>query len=288
MSLSARIPSTAGTNLFVPALYSNKVIDAAKKDLVAWDAIAGDWRNDLVKGNILYIPKTNVVDAIEIVVNTKGAATNPLNTTGVTLTIDQWYQAPVDIDDMTMKQSQVRVESIAVEESAYAIKVIMDTSVCTLFSVLGGYSATAYGTDGQTLSDDILIYCMETLDEADVPRDGKRSLMIDPSAMADMIKIDKFVSAMYVQLGAVENGVVAKNHPIYGCSIRVTNNLVTKSVGSYACMLHAKAIASAAQIENAFVLPYPDLHTTRYSCDALWGVKVAQEYWGVPFYTRKT
>ena len=289
MALSARVPSGADTNTFVPKLYCQRVIDAAKKELVAWDAISSEWRNDLVKGNILYIPKTNVVTATEVAVGTKADRLNPFATGAVTLTIDQWYEAPVDIDYMTLRQTQADMEGAAAREAAYAIDVKMDTSVCTLFSSLGGYSTSAYGADGQTLTDDILIYLKETLDESDVPMvTADRSLICDPSSLADILKIDKLVAADYVKIGAVANGIIG--HSVYGCTVRVTNNLVAVSAGtgSYGCMLHKRAIASAAQIDTAWVKEYEDLHLRRYHSESLWGVIEAQDTFGIPYFTRKS
>ena len=289
MALSARVPADADTNKFVPKLYCQRVIDAAKKELVAWDAISSEWRNDLVKGNILYIPKTNVVTATEVAVGTKADSLNPFATGAVTLTIDQWYEAPVDIDYMTLRQTQADMEGAAAREAAYAIDVQMDTSVCTLFSSLGGYSTSAYGADGQTLTDDILIYLKETLDEADVPMvTADRSLICDPSSLADILKIDKLVAADYVKIGAVANGIIG--HSVYGCTVRVTNNLVAVSAGtgSYGCMLHKRAIASAAQIDTAWVKEYEDLHLRRYHSESLWGVIEAQDTFGIPYFTRKS
>lgn len=288
MALSARVPANADTNLFIPKLYAQQVIDAAKKNLVAWDAITSEWRNDLVKGNILYIPKTNAITATEVVVGSKKASQDPFATTGITLTINQWYEAPVDIDYMTLRQSGVDMGGESAKEAAYAIDVQIDTSVCTLFSTLGGYSTAAYGTDGQTLSDDILIYLKETLDESDVPMNREdRSLICDPSALADMLKIDKLVAADYVKkVGNIENGIIGNS--VYGCVVRVTNNLVTSGTGNYGCMLHKRAIASAAQIENTWTKEYEDLHQRRYQAEALWGVIEAQDSFGIPFYTRLT
>jgi len=286
MALSARTPTTAGTNLYVPALYSKKVTEATKKTLVCWDAVTSEFRNDLVLGNILYLPKTNVVTATEVVVGTKGTATNPLNTTGVTLTINQWYEAPIDVDDMTMRQTQANIEAECVKEAAYGVKVQVDTSVATLFSTLGGYSTSAYGSDGQTLSDDIILYLKQTLDEADVPMvTADRSIIVDPSGLVDMLKIDKLVAADYVARGNVENGIIGNS--VYGCVVRVTNNLVAASTGAYGVMLHKKAIASALQIDKSWSWHFKDLHQMRYHSEALWGVIELQDAFGVPFFTRK-
>jgi hypothetical protein len=287
MGLSARVPSTTDTNLFIPKIYSNKVEEAVKSNLVAWGAIDSSWQSELTKGDILYIPKSNTVTATEVVVGTKGTTLNPLNTTGVTLTINQWYEAPVDIDYMSIRQKGADPEGVASTEAGYAINVRMDTAVCTLFSSLGGYSTSAYGTDGQTLTDDLLLYLVETLDESNVPRDGNRSLIIDPAALIDMLKIDKFIASQYVNIGAVTNGEIGKS-PIYSCTVRVTNNLVAATTGNYACMLHKKAIAGAAQIDKTWVKEYEDLHLRRYQAETLFGVIELNDAFGIPFFTRKS
>jgi len=286
MALSTRVPSGADTNLFIPKLYCNRVIDAAKSELVAWDAISSEWRDDLVKGNVLYIAKTNVVVATEVSVGTRRASLDPFATTGVTLTIDQWWEAPIDIDYMTLRQTHIDMEGAAAREAAYGIRNKIDDTVCALFNDLGGYTASAYGTDGQTLTDDILLYLKETLDEADVPMVlDERSLIIDPSALVDMLKIDKLVAADYVKIGAIVNGIIGNS--VYGCKVRVTNNLEAATTGAYAVMLHKRAIASAAQMDTAWVKEYEDLHLRRYQAEALWGVIEAQDSFGIPFYTRK-
>lgn len=284
MALSARVPSTAGTNKFVPAIYAQRVVDAAHSQLVAWDAITSEWRNDLAMGNILYIPKTNTVTATEVVVGTKGTALNPLNTSAVTLTIDQWYEAPVDIDYMTIRQTQADVEEIAAKEAAYAVQKKIDSTVCALFSALNGGSLP--NSDGAALDDDTLLAMKETLDEADVPMNrADRSLICDPSALVDMLKIDKLVAADYVKIGNIQNGIIGNS--VYGCVVRVTNNLTAATTGAYGCMLHKRAIASAAQIQDTWVKEFQELHERRYHAEALWGVIELQDSFGVPFYTRK-
>lgn len=286
MGLSARTPTTIKTYYYVPAVYSNKVIDTMKMNLVAWDSIDSEWSSQLTKGDTLYIPRYNTVTASEVVVGTKGTALNPFNTAGATLSIDSWYEAPVDIDYMTLKQTQVNPESIAADQAAYAIKVKMDTAVCTLFYGLGGYTASGLGSDGQTLTDDLLLEMVETLDEADVPRDGNRFLIIDPSAVVDLLQIDKFIAAQYTSIGAVNNGIIGKS-PIYGCTVKVTNNLKAATTGSYGVLMHKKALAGVAQIQNSWTKEFEELHQRRYHCEALWGVAEVNDSFGIPFFTRK-
>jgi len=283
MALATRAPSTALTNKAVPELYGNLVIDAAKSIMVCFDCINAVWVSGLVKGSVFYIPKTNVVVATEIVTGTAGSALNPLNTTAVTLTIDQFYEAPIYFDTMTMSQSQLDLAGIAAKESSYAIAKVVDTSVATLFSTLNG--SVLIGADGQTLIDDILLSVKQTLDEADVPNED-RFLVIDPSALSDMFKFDKFIANMYGNTGAVASGMVG-NSPVYGCQVRVTNNLVAATTGAYAVMMHRGAIAGKIQIDSAYVEEFKREHQILFSVDGLWGVIEAQDTFGVPFYTRK-
>lgn len=286
MALSARVPSTTSTNLYSPSIYLNKVIEASKSQLVNVAAVNTEWLSGAAKGQIFYIPKTNTVTASEVVVGTKGTALNPLNTTGVTVTMNQWYEAPVDIDDMSKFQSQVALDNYASAEAAYAIDAAVDLYVSSFYSTLNGSSVQ--GTDGSAITDDLLIYCMELLDEANAKRDGNRSLILDPSAVADMMKFDKFVTQAYVgAAGAVANGVVMAGHPIYGCSVRVTNNLTASSTGNYCVMMHKDAIACKVQIHNAWQKEFKELHETRYHSEALYGASEAQDALGVPFYSRK-
>src|SRR3990172_6781799 len=226
MALSDRTPTTFKTNLFIPAVYAATVVKAAKKNLVCFDAIDSSWRSNLKKGDTLYIGKTNVVTATEVVVGSNGSALNPFNTTGITLVINQWYEAPVYIDDMSLHQTQVDAEAQAAEEAAYAVDLRIDTSVATLFSALNGGSLPGQ-SDGQTFTSDLAEDLVETLQEADVPWDGNISLITDPSGLSDMLKIDKLLSADFAGLkGILVNGVIGASSLVWGAKVRVTNNLV--------------------------------------------------------------
>lgn len=285
-SLSARVPSGADTAGFVPEVWSQLTIDAAKKQLVAWDATNHSWQTDLKVGDTVNIGLINHVTATEVVVGTKGSSLDIATGSKLQLLMDQWYEAPIDVDYMTQRQSQIDWGTKARGEAEYAIRVKVDSTVTALYASLNT-SAGVKGADGTAVDDDLLIDLMELLDENDVPRDGNRFLIIDPSAVADMMKYDKFVSTLYVQQGSVENGTVAANHPVYGCHVRVTNNLSGATTGAYAAMLHREAIASALQIETPWRKEFEELHETRFQHEALWGVLEVRDTFGVCFYTRK-
>ena len=286
MALSARTPTGADTAGFVPEIWSQLIIDAAQKELVAWDATDHSWQKDLKLGDTVNIGITNHVTATEVVVGTKASSLNIATGTKLQLVMDQWYESPIDVDYMTLKQSQIDWGAQCRKEAEYSIRVKVDSTVCALFSSLN-VSAGVKGADGEELTDDLLLEIKELLDEADVPMDNDRFLIMDPSALSDMLKYDKFVAQQYVAIGAVNNGQIGRT-PIYGCAVRVTNNLTAATTGAYAVMMHRKAIASALQIESPWLKEFEELHQRRYQHEALWGVLEVRDTFGVCFYTRKS
>lgn len=286
MALSARTPTGADTAGHVPEIWSNLTVDAAKKNLVAWDATDHKWTIGKGRGDTINIAVTNHVTASEVVVGTKATAGDIATGTKLQLVMNQWWEKPVDFDTMTDYQSQTDWASKARAEAEYAIRVKIDSTVTALYSPLN--SATVKGTDGDKITDELLMDLKEILDENDVPDDGDRFLIIDPSVIRDMLEYDKFIAAAYVQQGAVANGQIGKGHPIYGANIRVTNALTaTSGVGAYAVMIHRLALASALQIESPWDELYKELHQHRYQFEALWGVKEIRNDFGVAFYSRK-
>ena len=281
MALSGRIPSTIKTNLFIPAQYSKNVLMALKHKLVVVPVVNHSYESEVVLGDTLYIPKTNVITATEVTVGTEGVQSNPFDTTGVTLTIDQWYEAPAPIDVMSRRQSQVNVVADAEAESAYAIKKQIDSSLCALFSSL----SSVLGTDGSAWTDALLISCVEQLDEADIDPEN-RVWIGDPSTKADIMGIDKFVKADYFASDAIPTGGFRKD--IYGAPLLWTNNLTAVGgTGSYGVYMHRDALAIAIQ-ENMSVdrVEQPLKHQIVINTTALWGVKELIDTAGVPIYTR--
>ena len=284
MSLSGRTPTDADAAGFVPEIWANQTIDEAEKNLVAWDATDHSWQKNLALGDTVNIGVINHVTASVVVVGTKASSLDIATGSKLQLLMDQWFEAPIDVDHMTIRQSQINWAAKARKEGEYSLRLKIDSTVCALYSALNT-DIGIKGADGSEIDDDLLIEIKELLDEADVPMDNDRFLMLDPSAVSDMLKYDKFIAAQYVAIGAVNNGQIGKS-PIYGCAVRVTNNLAAATTGGKAAMLHRQAIASALQIEVPWDEDYKELHQHRYQFEALWGVLEVRDTWGVCFYTR--
>jgi len=282
MALSARIPSGLDTNLFIPKQYSRNVLAAAKNNLVVVPIVNHSYETELTMGNIIYIPVSNTVTATEVTIGTEGVQKNPYANTGKTLTINQYYEAPVTIDTMSRRQSNVDLVAGAEVESGYAIAKQIDTSLCELFTDLGG--GTDYGTDGSAITDDVLIAAVEALDEADVPEEN-RSWVLDPSCKADIMKIDKFVRSDYFASDVIPTGGFRKD--VYGAPILITNNLVDGGTGNIGAYLHKDALAIAIS-EDMEVdrVEQPLKHQIVINTTALWGVTEIRDTFGCTILTR--
>ena len=284
-----RRPSDALTGEFVPEIWSAKIINHVRTNLPCIDVVDVSWRASLAKGDVLHIPvlttlTASVVDTT-VTAAISGNVQTTFGTTAESLTIDKWYEVPVQIDDSTRRQTHVpTLLEKAADNGAYAIEKVIDTDVNGLFSALSGSSV--YGADGQTFSDDILIALMEVLDEASVSRE-LRSLVGDPSTLADCYKIDKFMSYDYSKTpmggqGGYRGRIVAYDLPLF-----VTNNLTAATTGSYGVLIQKEAIGLAiqdpmdvkkARVESAA----SDLIYIR----AMWGADELRDTFGKSFYTR--
>lgn len=282
MAITARIPAGLDTNRFIPELYSKNVLVAVKNQLVATPRFNHSYEADLIMGDTLYIPQTNVITATEVTAGTEGVQKNPFNTTAITLTINQYWEAPVTIDFMSRRQSQVDLVAYAEGESAYAINKKIDGTVCALFSALS--DGTGYGTDGSAITDDVLVSAVEELDAADIPEEN-RSWILDPSAKADIIKIDKFVRSDYFAGDVVPTGGFRKD--IYGAPLLITNNLTVNSTGNYGVYAHRDAIAVIIS-QNLEVdrVEQPLKHQLVINTTALWGLIELRDDSGCPILTR--
>ena len=282
MAISARIPAGLDTNKFIPELFSKNVLVALKSELVVVPVVNHSYEKEVQMGDTLYIPRSQVVTATEVTIGTEGVQSDPWKT-AITLTIDQYFEAPVTIDYMSRRQSQVNLVSGAEVESAYALSKKIDSTLCDLFSTLNG--GTVSGADGSAWTDNVLIAAVEEVDEEDVPEKG-RVWVSDPSVKADIMKIDKFVRSDYFAADAIPTGGFRKD--IYGAPLLITNNLTAVGgTGSYGVYMHRDALAIAIQ-ENLDVdrVDQPLKHQIVINTNALWGVVVLRNTSGVPIYTR--
>jgi len=252
-------------------------------NLVVADCVNTEYRDDLKLGATVYIPATTEPSAAEVTPGT-ALTTSDVSTSGTSITVDKWYGTATEISEMANIEDAVGYLNKTAKSLSYSVAKVVDSALGARFSSLGSYSTSAYGTDGQTLTDDIIIYCMETLDEADVPEDD-RCIITDPSSKADLLKIDKFVRNDYVRNPVVATGQFGA---ICNMPVRITNNLTAASTGNYGVMMHRDALALVIQ-----KTPYTQKiveeikHRVVLQVKVIYGSAELRDTFGIPFYTRK-
>jgi len=282
---TTKVPSGIDTAGFIPELWSKKVLEAVHSRLVVVPVVNHTWEPELVQGDTMNVGILNTVTATAVTIGTEGSALDPMTGSMVPIVVNQYYEAPVAIEYPGRRQSQVKIEAEAQRESGYAIAKAIDSSLCALFSALSGGSKL--GTDGSAINDDVLIAAVEQLDESDVPEDD-RVWIFDPSARADLMKIDKFVRADYGYGDVIPVGGFRKD--VYGAPVLITNNLtaVSDGTGNYGVYMHRDALAIIAQENNQIDrVEQPLKHQVVINTTALWGVKEMRDTFGVAIYTRK-
>lgn len=285
---AARNPTDVLAGELVPEVWSTRVINHVRANLVAINVCNTQWRDQLAKGDKIWIPVMSTLAASDVDPSSTSAvltaASRGVAETAEYITISYWKENPVMIDDSSAMQTQVGdLLGLIADNAAYGLEKAIDTTVNTLFASL---TATWAGTDGQTFSDDIFINLIEGLDEADVPR-SNRALVVDPSTVADIYKIDKFMTFDYSTNPFATEGYIGRINA-YQTPVYITNNLYGSTTGAYGALLHKEAIGvvlqSGVKVEK---WREPTRHANVINSSCFYGTDVVRVTFGNYFYTRK-
>jgi N4-gp56 family major capsid protein len=281
--------TTAAT--FIPELWSDEVIAAYKKNLVMANLVSKmSFKGK--KGDTLHIPKP-----------TRGVASAKAASTQVTLQaatesevqvlVNKHYEYSRLIEDITEAQALASLRQFYTGDAGYALAKQVDTDLIRLgrgvqggdgsadydAAVLGGDGSTAYvdGTNvGTALSDAGIRTIIQTLDDADVPMDG-RVLVIPPSARKTLLGLARFTEQAFTgETGAgnsIRNGQVGD---VYGVKVYVTTNCDTATTATtrIGLMFTKDAFVLAEQMGVRSQTQYKQEYLgTLYTADMLYGVK---------------
>tara|TARA_Y100000310_G_C20520124_1_gene733226 strand:- start:191 stop:1048 length:858 start_codon:yes stop_codon:yes gene_type:complete len=270
------------TAKFVPEKFSKDVLMHTMSNLVVASRVNTVYRDDLRDGYKVSIPVMTEATDTEVTPGTVPTARDTASSP-VSITVDQWREASVEISDMANIEDTVGYLDFAAKSCAYRVAKRVDTTLGALFSALSGGSI--YGSDGQTLDDDAILAMMQGLDESDVPEDD-RSMILDPSSKVDLLKIDKFVRNDYVRESAIPTG---KFGNIYNMGVFITNNLTAATTGNYGVMMHRDALGLAIQRNpRSQIIRIPQEFRTLAMVDVIFGVAELRDTFGKAFYTRSS
>jgi N4-gp56 family major capsid protein len=281
------VTNTTGAT-FIPELWSDEIIAAYKQNLVMANLVSKmSFKGK--KGDTLHIPKP-----------TRGAAALKAASTQVTLQaatesevqvlVNKHYEYSRLIEDITETQALASLRKFYTGDAGYALAKQVDTDLIQLGrGAQGGNGTVAYdkaviASDGTTLytgsneaaiTDAGIRKVIQTLDDADVPMDG-RCLVLPPVARNVMMGLARFTEQAFV--GETGGGNTIRNGQIgnvYGVMVYVSTNCETATGDArIGMMFHKDAFVLAEQLGVRSQTQYKQEYLgTLFTSDMLYGVK---------------
>jgi N4-gp56 family major capsid protein len=245
--------TTAAT--FIPEVWSDEIIAAYKKSLVAANLIKKmSFKGK--KGDTVHIPAPTRGDASAKAASTQ--VTLIAATEGEkTVSINQHWEYSRLIEDIVEAQALTSLRQFYTDDAGYALGKKVDSTIIQLGRKANGGDGTAgytgaySGADGTTaytgtagaLTDAAIRRTIQRLDDNDVPMDG-RFLIVPPSTRNTLMGIARFTEQAFVgETGAsntIRNGEVGN---VYGIPVFVTTNADAATDGDRICLLAHKEFA---------------------------------------------
>ena len=281
------VTNTTGAT-FIPELWSDEIIAAYKQNLVMANLVSKmSFKGK--KGDTLHIPKP-----------TRGAASLKAASNQVTLQaatesevqvlVNKHYEYSRLIEDITEVQALASLRKFYTGDAGYALAKQVDTDLLQLGrGVQGGNGTIAYdkaviasdgatlytGTNEAAITDAGIRRIIQTLDDADVPMDG-RVLVLPPVARNVMMGLARFTEQAFVgDVGGsntIRNGEIGN---VYGVKVYVSTNCETATGDArIGMMFHKDAFVLAEQMGVRSQTQYKQEYLgTLFTSDMLYGVK---------------
>lgn len=281
---------------FIPEIWSDEIVAAYKKSLVAANLFKKmSWNGK--KGDTINIPVPTRGDAhlkaseTQVTLNTNSSSLIPV-------LINRHYEYSNLIEDITEVQSLSSMRRFYTDDAGYALAKAVDTDLIELGRTFNGgsdgagYNAAYIGSNGTTLynktagggagnaaalTDAAIRRTIQRLDDNDVPMDG-RFFVIPPSARNTLMGLARYTEQAFV--GEVGGGNTIRNGEIgnlYGIPVFVSSNADTATGTAgvrIALMGHRDAAVLVEQVGVRSQTQYKQEYlATLYTADTLYGVK---------------
>jgi N4-gp56 family major capsid protein len=281
------VQSTVNTAGFIPEVWSDEIIAAYKKNLVAANLFKKMSMKGK-KGDVMHFPSPARGSAA---VKTASSQVTLIAESGTekTVTINQHYEYSRLIEDFAEVQALSSLRRFYTDDAGYALATRIDTSLIQLGrgaqggagtaaydkAYLAGDGSTLYvdGTNiGTALTDAGLRRAIQRLDDSDVPMDG-RFLIVPPATRNTMMGLARFTEQAFVGDGAtIRNGQIGD---VYGVKVFVTTNAdtATTTTTRVALLAHPEAFVLVDQLGVRVQTQYKQEYLgTLLTADTLYGV----------------
>lgn len=247
-------------NNFIPELWAAGILrNLHIAQVFAQPSICNrDYEGEIrAKGDTVRITSIGAITVSDYTKDTDIAAPQSLADGQMSLTIEKQKYFNFEVDDVDQVQGNPQVMSEAMYEAGYAMSNAQDTYVAGLYTDVA--SGNFVGTDAspKTLAAASDLYPFVTqlavkLDEANVPRDGRRWLVVPPWVQAVMAQDSRFVLNFNpTAYQALLNGIIGM---VAGFNVLLSNNVThagTLAGGDFRVMAgHPMGITFAEQINK--------------------------------------
>jgi N4-gp56 family major capsid protein len=280
------INSEVNTAGFIPEVWSDEIIAAYKKNLVAANLIK-KMNMKGRKGDVVHFPAPARGDATAKSSETEVTLIQESGTEK-TVTINQHYEYSRLIEDFAEVQALSSLRRFYTDDAGYALSKRIDTDILVLGREAQGgtanndYDKAYIGGDGNTLyvnandnesaiTDTGFRRAIQRLDDADVPMDN-RNFVIPPSARNTIMGLSRFTEQAFVGSGeTIRNGQIGD---MYGVKVFVSTNATTTAGGArIALLFHPEWAVLVEQLGVRVQTQYKQEHLgTLLTADTLYGV----------------
>ena len=298
MGLGTNHVTTTTSATFIPEVWSDEIIAAYKKNLVAANLIKKmNFKGK--KGDTVHIPAPTRGDASAKAASTQ--VTLIAATEGEkTVSINQHWEYSRLIEDIVEAQALASLRQFYTDDAGHALAKKVDTTLIQLArAARGGNAANAdyaggiigstgaaytYGSsNAANIADAGIRAAIQLLDDQDVPMDG-RSLVVPPVARNSMLGINRFTEQAFKGTGStLMNGEFGD---IYGVKVYVSTNCDTTAAATpdkvallfqrdFAVLVEQLGIRSQTQYKQEFL-------GTLFTADTLYGVSELRDKSCVP------
>jgi N4-gp56 family major capsid protein len=303
MGLGTNHVTTTTAAKFIPAIWSDEIVAAYKRNLVAANLVKKmSFKGK--KGDTIHIPSP-----------TRGSASAKAASTQVTLiaatetevlvSINKHYEYSRLIEDIVETQALSSLRSFYTDDAGYALAKQVDTDLVQLgrlsqggagaryagaFIGSNGTTAYDYTTDNQAaLTDAAIRRSIQRLDDSDVPMDN-RFFIVPPSSRNTLMGLARFTEQAFVgeQGGSntIRNGEIGD---VYGVKVYVSTNADTPNDANdgsgtaqparIALMAHKDAFVLVEQVGIRSQTQYKQEYLgTLFTADTLYGVAELRDY----------
>ena len=236
---------------FIPEVWSDEIIAAYKKNLVAANLIK-KMNMKGKKGDVVHFPAPARASAAVKTANTQ-VTVNAESGTEKTVTINKHYEYSRLIEDFAEVQALSSLRRFYTDDAGYSLATQIDTDIVKLGRLcqggswngtdatfvygngyIGGDGATAFDATANTntgnetaLTDDGIRRAIQRLDDADVPMSG-RFFIVPPVARNTLMGLARFTEQAFTgevgSANSIRNGQIGD---IYGVKVYVSTNADT-------------------------------------------------------------